>query len=449
MPDLTASKFHLRTSNCRVFRRCLRKWGYQSSLRRNLSGKGTEQNINFWFGTAIHYAMEDYFGYNKFGDPREAFKAYYKAFPEVDRPMAAGDHYDLGISMLTYFLYWYPKHNLAYGFETVWVDDVTLQEVEPFSEGAHPLVEEEFTLDLGITVWVREDNEVIVDPEVDCEIVAKINDPGNSYLIVRMNGEENTVKLYPETMKYHGTCDRIVRDKKGRWWILDYKTAKGADTNKLDTDDQISRYLWAMELWFQRPIEGFIYLQLTKDVVQMPRRLKDGKLSVDKKQKTTSALLRVELEKDYGAVAKAPKAMIDFLNTLTAQETEEGDRFIRWDLVRRSKAQKESTYRHIMAEAKMMVNPNLYLYPSPTRDCIWECNFRDVCIMEDDGRQDEAERYLAEHYEQRAHSADGEMDAWRKNIKYPDKPFALDINKDIQLDEASEVLNIILPDEYK
>lgn len=119
MPDLTASKFHQRTSNCRVFRRCLRKWGYQSSLRRNLSGKGTEQNINFWFGTAIHYAMEDYFGYNKFGDPREAFKAYYKAFPEVDRPMGAGDHYDLGISMLTYFLYWYPKHNLAYGFETV------------------------------------------------------------------------------------------------------------------------------------------------------------------------------------------------------------------------------------------------------------------------------------------------------------------------------------------
>ena len=60
--QLAKSQFNIRTSDRRVFRRCLRKWDYQSSLRQNLTRKGTEQNINFWFGSAIHFCMEDYHG---------------------------------------------------------------------------------------------------------------------------------------------------------------------------------------------------------------------------------------------------------------------------------------------------------------------------------------------------------------------------------------------------
>ena len=82
---MQASKLCVRTSGCRVFRRCLRKWGFESSMKKNLTGKGAETNIHFWFGTAIHFAMEDYFGHNRFGDPREALKAYYLS--EEDRPM--------------------------------------------------------------------------------------------------------------------------------------------------------------------------------------------------------------------------------------------------------------------------------------------------------------------------------------------------------------------------
>ena len=83
------SRFTIRTSDRRVFRRCLRKWGLQSSLKANLQRKGTEQNIHFWFGSAIHYAMEDYHGYNRFGDPRRAFKAYYNAFDPETLPEGA------------------------------------------------------------------------------------------------------------------------------------------------------------------------------------------------------------------------------------------------------------------------------------------------------------------------------------------------------------------------
>ena len=80
------SQFNIRTSDRRVFRRCLRKWDYQSSLRQNLTRAGVEANINFWFGSAIHFCMEDYHGYNRFQDPRSALHAYYQAFPEDDMP---------------------------------------------------------------------------------------------------------------------------------------------------------------------------------------------------------------------------------------------------------------------------------------------------------------------------------------------------------------------------
>ena len=113
----------------------------------------------------------------------------------------------------------------------------------------------------------------------------------------------------------------IVCDKYGRYWILDYKTAKGADTNKLDTDDQISAYLWAFEKWFGIKPYGFIYLQLTKEAVQEPKRLKNGELSVDKKQKTTYSLLKQEIIKDYGTVNAAPDKLIQFLNHMASIES--------------------------------------------------------------------------------------------------------------------------------
>jgi hypothetical protein len=419
---MQVSKFTVRTSDRRLFRRCKRKWGFLSSIKQNLQRKGTEQNINFWFGSAIHFAMEDYFGYNRFGDPRRALKAYYEAFDQDSLPGLATEHYDLGIGMLTYFLDWHEKHNKTYNFQTLWLD-ADLKAVEPKTEGAVPAVEQSFSLDLGVRVLVDVQTEQILgefEPGMlfNGQHIKYLGFGENAQMYVSMNGADREVVIVP--MHYHGTVDRVVVDKLGRWWILDYKTAKGADTNKLDTDDQISAYIWAAEQWFQHPIYGFIYLQLTKDVARAPKRLKSGELSVDKKQKTTYQLLRNEIIKDHGAVQKAPMKLIEFLNTLAEGETEEGDRFIRWDLVKRSQAQLLATYNHIMGELQSMINPNLYLYPNPTRDCIWDCPLRDVCIGMDDGKEDEVQHTLSNDYEPRPRQENNQENEWRSKIKWPD-----------------------------
>jgi hypothetical protein len=443
------SHFTIRTSGRRVFRRCLRKWGFQSSMRQNLQRKGTETNIHFWFGSAIHFAMEDYFGENLFGDLTKAFQAYYAAFPAYERPEGADEHYYLGLGMLEYFKEWYPKHNEDMQFQTVWLDE-NKQPVEPGTGGARPLVEESFMLDLGLTSWVDVETEEIVKIRDEDVLL----DSKGQYVVVyddsNIFDEPRRRYITKVPIYYHGTMDRIVQDKYGRWWIMDWKTAKGADTNKLDTDDQISAYMWAAEQWLGRPIHGFVYVQLTKDLAKVPKRLATGKLSVDKKQKTTYNLFRKALLDDYGEVRKAPAPMITFLNHLAAQETPEGDRFIRWDLVTRNKGQKESTYRHILAEASMMIDPDLYLFPNPTRDCIWDCPFRDACLMMEKGEEEQAQQWLNEGFEPRPREEDGNIDSWRVNIPWPDKngnPVGTLVEENLLSPDTS--INLILPEKYR
>lgn len=405
------SHFTIRTSDRRTFRRCLRKWDFQSSLRGNWQHIGTEQNINFWFGSAIHFSLEDYHGENKFGDPRKALWAYYQAFSADELPMGAEAHYELGMSMLSYYLTWYKRHNDVAGFETALVDPETHQLYDPHkvkkSDNLEYAVEQSFILPLK--TWVSVDsNGHIHNTYFNVEDI-----PNNEAL--------SNMSIVP--ICYHGTMDKIVCDKYGRYWILDYKTAKGADTNKLDTDDQISSYLWAFEKWFGIRPYGFIYLQLTKESVQEPKRLKNGELSVDKKQKTTYSLLKQEILNDYDSVNAAPDKIIQFLNYFASIESPEGDRFIRWDFVKRTPEQLESTEEHIMGELRHMLWKDLYCYPSPTRDCIWDCPCRDLCLALD--RKDEvAIKEFMQNFEQRPRNEDGNLDPWRENIPWPEKLIA-------------------------
>jgi hypothetical protein len=61
-----------------------------------------------------------------------------------------------------------------------------------------------------------------------------------------------------------------------------------------------------------------------------------------------------------------------------------------------------------------MLNPELPLYPNPTRDCMWDCSFRSVCLAMDDGS--DWQFILNSEFAVR-----NEEDPWRKRIKWPDQ----------------------------
>lgn len=350
---ISLEQVHIHTSDRISFKRCRRKWGFCSPLRRNLEPI-TKSSGALWLGSGIHWALEDYHGYKRCAGPLEALKLYYKAFPEEQLPVAADDLYQTGCEMLEHYLQ-FTKKNFEY--RTVWIEGI-------------PQVEIGFSIPL---------------PEA--------------------NDEEHEVF-------YHGTFDRVVSDEFDNWYILDYKTAAAIDTDKLSTDPQISAYMWAAEQHYGRPIAGMIYLQMSKSTPAKPKVLKSGDISKDKGQKTTHAMYRQALIDTYG---KVPEDYIDVLNHFAELVTPEGDGFIRIDVVVRNKAAKKAVAEHTIAEAKEMLNPKLALYPNPTRDCKWDCSVRTICMAIEEGG--EYESWIGYEFQERNQSALNELPDWRVTIE--------------------------------
>lgn len=342
-------RLEIRTSDRIAFKRCRRKWSLSSQLRGNYTSK-TSSKSELWFGSGFHFALEDYFGYNRFGSPREAFSAYTKAFKIEQLPSDYLHLVELANAMFDYYFVWQSDRQVL---KTIWV-------------GGKPLVE----LNLQIPL-----------PE--------------------LSGVLGSVF-------YSMTVDRVVRDPLGKIWIVDYKTYKKYDASKLPTDPQITSYLVMAELYLNMKIEGLIYWQFIKDIPEPPKQLKNGSFSRAANQSTTYRLYYKTLMDTFG---KIPSEYSEILSQIGAKEDAEGDAFIRRDYVTRNTSQKEAEYAKIILEGGEMLNPTLPLYPNPTRDCIWDCNFRSVCLAMDDGS--DWGHILKTEY------TDQEEDEWRSRIKYP------------------------------
>ena len=67
----------IRSSDRMGFKRCRRRWGWQSHLRGNLTP--VESASPLWYGSGFHYAMEDFHGEKVWPTGVAAFEAYVKA----------------------------------------------------------------------------------------------------------------------------------------------------------------------------------------------------------------------------------------------------------------------------------------------------------------------------------------------------------------------------------
>ena len=341
----------IRTSDRVTFRRCRRKWAWASGLKQNR--QSTESQGYFWIGTGGHFALEDYHGYNHYGHPVEAFKAYVVAQRKVGRlPHDWKEQEELGIEILNYYMLW-------------------LQSRDPYK-----------------TYWV--------DGEPQVEVRAQIPLP-----LTGPNGE---------TVLYDLTMDKVIIDENGGLWIVDYKFYKQFRSAHLDTDTQVSAYSWGASTLYDTPIQGFIYHQFRKAYPRHPKVLTNGKISTDKSQNTSHRLYREALINMYGAVEKAPIQNRKYLNFQAEIESADRDLYIKRDKTLRNPHQIAAEGAKILMEAEEMINPNLALYPNPTGDCSWDCDPRDVCLMMDDGS--DWEPTLEAMTEQRPEV----RDEWRKYL---------------------------------
>jgi RecB family exonuclease len=352
---MSNSFLEIHTSDRIAFKRCRRKWDFASPLRQHLQLTG-EPNHNLWFGTGFHFALEDYHGYHMFVHPGDALVAYRRAFREEELPDDHEELIELGFKMLDHYTYW-ERHREK--FDTVW-------------RNGKPLVECRFALEL-------------IDLSNMCG----------------------------RPVVYRGTFDRVVKDESGELWIEDYKTAAQIDQNKLATDPQISAYAWAGEQYFQEEIAGVLYTQFSKSVPEEPNILKSGLPSLAATQKTNHRKYQQVVEDIFGE--DVPPRYVEFLNVLADQETYEGDRYIRRDKVYRNLNSKLATYKHIINEGKEMLDPAISIYPNPTRDCAWDCPFREVCLLQEEGEEEEWRYQLTNFFREK----EEESDLWREKIQWP------------------------------
>jgi len=365
----------IHTSDRVGFKRCRRRWGWQSQLRGNLVPSVGETAAPLWFGSGFHFALEDYHGYNRFGNPALAFEAYSEA-TRGQRPSDYEEHEKLARGMLRYYTRrWEPRHKGSY--QTLWVDGKPQCEVD---------------IKLDITEFV-------------------LNRAGRAYrqMFYDIYGSDAEIV-------YSITFDRVVVDEHDRIWGVDYKTAKRMESGNLELNPQATSYSWVMWKFYDQEPEGILWHQFLKAVPDAPQKLANGHLSVNKNQKVTYSSYRAALKMHYAAkgIGVPWRQYTEFLNHLAYIESEEGDEFIQLHPIRRNAAMRAAEEEKIAYEVMDMLDPNLPLYPNPTRDCNWDCNFRAACLGLDDGS--DIAYMLATEYTQ----WQGYRDDWRARITYPE-----------------------------
>lgn len=311
----------------------------------------------FWFGTGVHFALEDFHGVNYYGHPALAFKAYQMATLANGKiPPNWRDLEIVGMGVMSYYAEMYLRNR------------------DPLETYIH-------------------------DGVPQCEVNARI--------------DLNMTDSLGRKLMYGFTLDRVAIDEYGQLWIVEYKTAKSFRIYHFETDDQITAYCWAAWKYYGRPVAGVVYQQHKKTLPVYPKVLSTGKISHDKRQQTTATLYGGMLKEFYGDISKAPNPNILMYNALLAEEDTDCDRFVHRQRVERNMAQLHSFEAKLIMELEDMTNPRLPMYPNPTKDCAWGCPLQSACVAMDAGEDWENDLNA---YTFTAQTVAEEQTKWRQHL---------------------------------
>lgn len=319
----------LRNSERQTFRRCRRKWFFEASSRLSLQADVTPHY--FWTGSAFHAAMYDYHGANIYGHPVKALEAHL-AFCQEHSPEGLPEDWEMHFELCKQMAEYYADDWLLRRdpLETYTVDGIPQTEVRSF---------------------IQLPEELVGHPRV----------------------------------YYAFTIDRVVYDRnEDGLYILDYKTYKDFSTHHIPFDPQLTSYMWAANHLYDKPILGAILQQHRKAVPAPPRVLSNGLLSTAKNQSVSYNSYYHALIERYGTEVRIPPQFRDFLEGILEEEAPDRDRFIRRDYTERSNARLLAEERHLIAEAREMVNDQTPIYPNFTRDCKWQCPYLEPCNAMDE-----------------------------------------------------------------
>lgn len=398
----------IHTSDVANFKRCRRYWDWTSPARNNLRHKVEIYgvNLNLWFGTGVHYALEQYYDPMLSRDPVEAFLTWYQYQWEggvvgeewLDRTYDIhAQRYDSSIDV-----------GAAYGAPDELMTTAMAEEAERgdkwYIRGLRDLlpdpVEEEFEqhkeLGVGMLTFFKEYAAKNDDFEVvACESTYSI--PLGFEAIDRREDSPN----YGKKSEVHarGKRDAIVWfPQRNTFAVRDYKTAARVDEEyflKYDKDPQALNYLWATRqeaalydlAWADGVIDRVIIDVFRKNYPKPPTVLANGiGLSVARSTEGTTydmfmaAVNELDVRREWFDDDERAQRYADYLLT------QGDDMFIQRHPAVYNEHEVWNAGEQLKMVAKEMVAEDLQTYPNPSgaTSCV-RCAFRSPCLAADDG----------------------------------------------------------------
>ncbi len=353
------TKYIIRTSDRKTFKKCRQEWEFGSKLRQDWESNKVSQFLRF--GIAFHKGMEVWH------DPKT-----WEWTKDERRNVLAG-------LAVTAFYKAYPKPDDEYG--NLITDPVLVEEWQAESELGAGMLKNFFAqgkyTDTFLPKFVEIEFEVpIVVPDNLMGIVcSQLN-----FDVQRMaigDKEFNVLHYNDSPVYYQGRLDMLAEED-GNYWIHDWKTAGKLDSLEwLDLEEQITSYCWALQFMLGIQIKGFVYSEFFKGIPGPPKVNKNGKLSVDKSQSVTK-------ETYLAAIDKLGLPVGDYQDFLTYLENNERQYF-RPTQVTRSESELELAGRRIVLEAMDMINEDTFIYPNPSKGNCNFCAFRYPCVLLNEG----------------------------------------------------------------
>lgn len=196
--------------------------------------------------------------------------------------------------------------------------------------------------------------------------------------------EHFQVTIPKSTTDLQGVFDLVVEDDTGELWLVDHKFTS-IDLDKYEEnlvlDEQANYYLWALAelLGDYRAVSGIIFNLIRTKLPTVPQVLKSGRLS-KAKNIDTDVDTYLQAIKDNRL---NPNDYTDILNYLK----ENSRPFFKRCKVCRTPEELECVKNELYEVSKDMKNYSIYR--NATKDCSWDCLYRELCIMESKGIKDD------------------------------------------------------------
>ena len=331
-----------------AFRRCRRQW-FLGVVHRLQSADG---NVNFWFGTLVHAALEEYYQRIKDGTSHDdaiedSLNRYEAEYHSSVEPIKS------------------------------WLSFLWPNVEESYLELG------ELGLEMLQAYFDRERTEPLLDEVIEVE--------RRVFVPIRTPSGRKVGKLSVRA--------DVVGRRGGSLVVVDHKTAsREMNASQLDLDDQLTAEVYA--IWKTRKDGEFpeeaVYNTLYKKVPRPPKELKPGKksrqwpdgepkLSKDKSQMVTYDLYMAEIKR----LGLDPAEYEEILQYFYTQDHSGESPFFRRDHVMRSPAQMASFEANLYEEYRDMrlvaAHPER-AYPNPSPFNCPSCSVKLICMMmSDDG----------------------------------------------------------------